>query len=155
MGILRYDPFFFRQEFGDLCRNIFSLQGSRERHSRMAGQSRVTCRKNFGNAERRRTDAKPDRQRPLSMAVCMIPYQMSFGSCQNIHKKYISKHLKMLRHSLKLHTISIAFPEQAQIVLRHCCHTKTPRKPYQRFRGLLKCAYCLLLSLTSCTHKMQ
>ena len=32
--------------------------------------------------------------------------------------------------------------EQAQIVLRRCCHTKTPRKPYQRFRGLLKCAYC-------------
>ncbi len=32
--------------------------------------------------------------------------------------------------------------EQAQTVLRHCRHTKTPQKPYQRFRGLLKCAYC-------------
>ena len=32
--------------------------------------------------------------------------------------------------------------EKAQTVLRHYCHTKTPRKPYQRFRGLLKCAYC-------------
>ena len=32
--------------------------------------------------------------------------------------------------------------EQAQTVLKHYNHTKAPRKPYQRFRGLLKCAYC-------------
>ena len=32
--------------------------------------------------------------------------------------------------------------EQAQTVLKHYNHTKVPRKPYQRFRGLLKCAYC-------------
>ncbi len=32
--------------------------------------------------------------------------------------------------------------EQAQTVLKHCHHKKTPRKPYQRFRGLLKCTYC-------------
>ncbi|MDE6517762.1 MAG: recombinase family protein, partial [Acetatifactor sp.] len=32
--------------------------------------------------------------------------------------------------------------EQAQMALRHCSHTRTSGKPYRRFRGLLKCAYC-------------
>ena len=32
--------------------------------------------------------------------------------------------------------------EQAQRVLRHCRRTKKQAKPYQRFRGLVKCAYC-------------
>lgn len=38
--------------------------------------------------------------------------------------------------------ISREMYEQAQMVLRHCRHTKIPGEPYQRFRGLLKCAYC-------------
>ncbi len=32
--------------------------------------------------------------------------------------------------------------KQAQEVFRHCSRTKAPEKPYRRFRGLLKCAYC-------------
>ncbi len=32
--------------------------------------------------------------------------------------------------------------DQAQAVMRHCQHTKKQAKPYQRFRGLVKCAYC-------------
>ena len=41
------------------------MRDSLRNHGRMAGQSRASCRKNSGNAKRRRTDAKPDRQRPL------------------------------------------------------------------------------------------
>lgn len=43
--------------------------------------------------------------------------------------------------------------EQAQIVMGHCRHTKTQRKPYRRFRGLLKCAYCGR-ALTKCVSKI-
>ncbi len=31
---------------------------------------------------------------------------------------------------------------QAQAVLRHISPKKPPRRPYQKFRGLVKCAYC-------------